>query len=85
MRYSKYFGQIVKDQGTPYLSESSFQKMMNIVFLEGKVEGLKKARKLEKESPGKFDMPIFSLGKQLTDLTGNIEPKELLKILITNL
>ncbi|MBD3637219.1 MAG: hypothetical protein HUJ25_07710 [Crocinitomicaceae bacterium] len=78
MRHTKYFSEIVRNQGVPNLSQGSFQTFMNIVHLEGQIEGLKKARKIEKESPGRFDLEIFKIQDSIAELTGGLEPKELM-------
>lgn len=84
MNYSKHFGTILKHQGVPNMSPSAFAKMMNIVYLEGKLEGLKKASvKMQKsQEPKMFEIDVFKVGNQLTELTGNLEPKELLENII---
>ncbi|MFT6922200.1 MAG: hypothetical protein ACJA1C_001202 [Crocinitomicaceae bacterium] len=79
MKYSKYFSQIVKDTGTPNLSKEGFAKMMNIIFSEGQLHAFKKVSKVELH---KYDIMQFDVDKQLTALTGNIEPKELLQQLL---
>jgi hypothetical protein len=79
MKYSKYFAQIVRDNGTPNLSKEGFAKMMNIISLEGQLQAFKKVSKLE---PHKYSVMQFDVDKQLTKLTGNLEPKELLSITI---
>lgn len=83
MHYSKYFGALVRDNGLPQMGTSSFQKLMNIVSLEGTIEGLKTAKKLHVTEPNKFDMEIFRRDKRLTTLTGNVAPKELMRMLLS--
>ena len=82
MLYTKYFSILVRDQGMPNLSTSSFQKFMNVVVLEGQLEGLKKAKTLDKENPEKYGMELFKIGRQLTEITGNLEPNEFLTLLL---
>ncbi len=81
MKYSKCIGGLVKDQGAPMLSQSSFAKLMNVVYLEGKINGLMKAsRKLSHtKEPKLLDLPIFDVQKELTKLTGNLEPKDFIR------
>ena len=83
MKYSKYFGMLARDNGTPNLSPPKFQCMMNIVFLEGKIAGLKKAkgRMQSTDMPAKFDVDIFSTDMELIKLTGNHEPEVLFKLM----
>ncbi len=80
MRYTKYYAEIVKSSGIPNLPVSGFQKFMNIVHFECKIAELRNAGKLSAKTcePRKFDMEIFNVGKQLTLITGNLEPKDLL-------
>lgn len=48
MKYTKYFGFITKEQGKLNLSTDQFQRMMNIVHVEGVVAGLNKAQEANK-------------------------------------
>jgi len=55
--------------------------MMNIIYVEGVIQGMKKIKEKE-TSPNlayKYDMQIFKQTKTLTDLTGNLEPAELIR------
>ena len=47
MKYSKYFAQIVRDNGAPNLSKEVYAKMMNIISLEGQLHAFKKVSKVE--------------------------------------
>ena len=87
MKYTKYFGGIIKHNGIPNLSQESFQTMMNIVWLEGQLEGLLKAQKniRQEEEKYRFDIIKFNVGKQLTELTGNREPKDIMNDLVKQL
>ena len=49
MKYSKYLGALVRDIGQPNLSVKQFQRMMNIIATENKIEGLRIARELNKK------------------------------------
>jgi len=55
--------------------------MMNIIHIEGIVEGMNKIKKTLKgtNEAYKYDMMIFKHSKVLTDLTGNQTPEILLK------
>jgi hypothetical protein len=47
MKYSKYFAQIVRDNGTLNISKEGFAKMMNIISSEGQLQAFKKVSKVE--------------------------------------
>ena len=81
MKYSKYFGLITRDKGGLNLSTEQFQRLMNIVFLEGSISGLNKAKQTYKDTNQfyRYDTIIFKENKRLTDLTGNLPPDKLLK------
>ena len=81
MKYSKYFGAITRDKGGLNLSTTQFQRLMNILFVEGAISGLNKAKETYKDTSQyfRYDTLIFKQDMQLTDLTGNLEPQELLK------
>ena len=63
------------------MNADSFRTMMNIVFLEGVIIGLNKSKQANKGTDAfyKYDVSIFKEEKRLTDITGNIEPSDLLK------
>ena len=81
MKYSKYFGLITRDKGGLNLSTAQFQRLMNIVFLEGSISGLNQAKETYKGTNQyfRYDTIIFKENKRLTDLTGNLPPDKLLK------
>ncbi len=39
MKYSEHFGLMVKNFGVPKLNKEQFQRMMNIIFIEGLIVG----------------------------------------------
>lgn len=75
MKYTKYFATIEQ----PKLTNNQFKRYMNIVHLEGKIDGLIKAQKLTPELPQKYQMEIFKTSNKLTELTGNLPAPDLLK------
>jgi hypothetical protein len=81
MKYTKYFGLITKEQGRLNLSTEQFQRMMNIVHLEGVILGLSRAKETYKDTNQyyKYDTIIFKHEVQLTDLTGNLTPDLLME------
>ena len=76
MRYSKYFGHITKEKGNLNLSTSQFQRLMNIVYIEGVIHGLNKAKQTYKDTElfYRYDTIIFRENMKLTDLTGELKP-----------
>lgn len=82
--YTKYLSALVKDQGAPNVSQADYKKLMNVVYLEGKLEGLKNATKMMTNTgePRKFDLKIFDVQKQITLITGNLEPKEFIRLML---
>ena len=81
MKYSKYFGLITRDKGDLNLSTAQFQRLMNIVFLEGSISGLSKAKQTYKDTNQfyRYDTIIFKESRKLSELTGNLDPDKLLK------
>ncbi len=81
MKYSKYFGALVRENGQPNLSVKQFQRMMNVIAIENKIEGLLIAKELNKNKDlyYQYDMNIFKYDKVLTKLTGNQKPKDLIE------
>ncbi len=63
------------------LSTDQFQRMMNIVHIEGVVAGLTIAKEANKnmDSYNKYDIIILKENDVLANLTGNLEPNLLLK------
>lgn len=84
MKYTKYFGLMTKEQGRLNLSTSQFQRLMNIVHLEGMLFGLYKAKEANKDTQAyhKYDIIIFNEDIRLTELAGNITPDSLLKEMV---
>ncbi|MGV8946142.1 MAG: hypothetical protein ACOH1N_06905 [Lutibacter sp.] len=84
MIYTKYFGFITKEQGLINLPLDQFQRMMNIVHLEGVILGLNKAKETFKDTNlyHKYDIILLDNATKLLDLTGNIAPNLLLKEMV---
>jgi hypothetical protein len=81
MKYTKYFGLMTKEQGRLNLSTMQFQRLMNIVHLEGVLFGLHKAKEANKDTQAyhKYDILILNENTKLNELTGNLTPDLLLK------
>ena len=72
---------MTKDQGRLNLATMQFQRLMNIVHLEGVLFGLHKAKEANKDKQEyhKYDILIFKEVVKLAKLTGNLSPDLLLK------
>ena len=72
---------MTKEQDRLNLSTMQFQRLMNIVHLEGVLFGLHKAKEANKDTQAyhKYDILIFNEDVKLAELTGNISPELLLK------
>jgi hypothetical protein len=84
MKYTKYFGLMTKEQGRLNLPTMQFQRLMNIVHLEGVLFGLHKAKEANKDTQAyhKYDILIFNENIRLTELTGNLTPDLLLNEMV---
>lgn len=87
MRYTKFLSELIHANGQPNFSDHQFRKVMNIVHLEAKILGLRKAAKLvtNQEESHKYDMKVFLIGKQLTQITGNLDPQDFFEEMIKGL
>lgn len=81
MKYTYYFGEITRDYGQPRFDLSQFKRMMNIIYLEGIVDGMEALKENLKGTADfyKFDHIIFRRRMKLTELTGNLKPQDLVK------
>ena len=72
MKYSKYFGAVIKDNGQSNLNREQFRRMMNIDSAEGMILGLRIIKEKYKNTNAyyKFDLDSFKHQRVLTDLTG---------------
>ena len=52
---------------------------MNIVFVDGVINGLNKAKLIKTHQHYRYDIIIFKENVKLADLTGNLESDKLLK------
>ena len=82
--YTKYLSTLVNDQGAPNVSQENYKKLMNVVYLEGKLEGLRNATKMMQSTsePRKFDLKLFDVQSQITLITGNLPPKDFIRELL---
>ncbi len=75
---------INRHQGRLNLSTEQFQRMMNIVHLEGVICGLNRAKETYANINlyHQYDVIILKYDTQLFDLTGNVPPPELLQEMV---
>jgi hypothetical protein len=80
MQYTKYFSILTKENGQPNLNTEQFRRMMNIVSIEGIVNGMNRIKEKYKDTQYyyKYDLDIFKHQRVLTDLNGNLKPSNLL-------
>ena len=86
MKYTDYFSHTLRENGTPKLSAEGFKRYMNIVYAEGELNGIgfSKNRLRETAYFHTLDIKKFNISKRLSDLTGNLEPEELLYKIVNN-
>ena len=84
MKYTKYFGMISRHQGQLNLATEQFQRMMNIVHLEGVICGLKRAKESYKDTNlyYRYDVKILKYDTKLSELTGSFPPDVLLQEMV---
>lgn len=82
MNYANYFSALTKDNGQPNLSPDQFRRMMNIVYIEGVIQGIKRIKEKETGQIFKYDILIFKHDSVLTELTGNLKPNDLMREMI---
>ena len=76
MQYTKYFSFLVKENGQPQMSSEAIRTIMNIVYLEGVINGLNKSKEANKGTDlyYRFDLTIFREQKKIAKLTDNSNP-----------
>jgi hypothetical protein len=76
MKYTKYFGLMTKEQGRLNLPTMQFQRLMNILHLEGVLFGLNKAKESNKDTQAyyKFDILIFKEDLKLAEEARSCQP-----------
>ena len=75
---------MTKEQGRLNLSTMQFQRLFNIVHIEGVIAGLAIAKEANKnmDSYHKYDILLLKENEVLSKLTGNLEPNLLLKEMV---
>jgi hypothetical protein len=84
MKYSKYFGSVTKGNGQPNLNTEQFRRMMNIISVEGIIQGMNRIKEKYKNTQYyyKYDLDIFKHQRVLTTLTGNLKAEDLFREMI---
>ncbi len=59
MNYTKYFSGFTKENGQPNVSSDQFSRLMNIVFVEGMLQGMNQIKTKEKRA-FKYDILLFN-------------------------
>ncbi len=86
MKYTNYLAQMVQTSGAPNLTDEQFKTVMNIVHLEGQLKAIQGMRECAQKTdePHRYDIVFFGVDKQLTEITGNIEPSIYFRNLIVS-
>lgn len=79
MQYTRYFAILTKENGQPNLNTEQFRRMMNIISVEGIIQGMIRIKEKYKNTQYyyKYDLDIFKHQKVLTTLTGNLKEEDL--------
>jgi hypothetical protein len=86
MKYTSYFSQTLKGNGSPHLSQDMFALYMNIVHLEGRIAQLNDLAKTAQQNDQKFiyRLKINTIEDKIKALSNKMEPKELLHSILEN-
>ncbi len=79
MRYSMYFGYRIKHYGLPFFNKEQFQRMMNIVFIEGVMSGMNQTGSFKETF---HQQKRYAHTKTLNKLTKRYPPESLYKEMI---
>ena len=81
MKYTKFFGQVNKENGLQRISTSQIARIMNIAYLEGRKRGIIESSQLfmEDKNTRRTEVLSFKVSQRLTELTGNREPRALMQ------
>ena len=86
MKFTSYFSQTLKLNGSPHLSQDMFALYMNIVHLEGRIAELNDLANKAKQNDQKFvyRLKIDAIKDKIKKLTNRMEPNEFLHSIIKN-
>ena len=67
---------MVRTQGVPNFTVEQYQKAMNVLVLESRIEGMVKLKRHLKQHSSHLDSLVYQEGKKLLLLTGNVPAKD---------
>jgi hypothetical protein len=81
MKYTKYFGRVNKDRGLQRVSHIQMARIMNIVYLEGRLRGIKESSAIfmRDKNTRKVEVLTYQVARRITELTGNREPRAVME------
>lgn len=81
MKYTSAISKLLKDHGTLNLNPRAEVTIKNIIWLEGRLFELQSLKPIMDKAglPHFLDIRIFERNKQLTAITHNLEPMELIE------
>ena len=81
MKYTKYFAGYINSLGSPNLEPDQFKQLMNLIHLEGQIEGVN--RTIEKfknvDNPQKYGLIKVDIQRKIDEVSKGLAPAELLK------
>ena len=84
MQFTRYYSRLIKAQGVPQLDTDQHCRLMNIIFLEGRLTALESLKKDLKNTTDhhKFDFKIHKVSLQIKALTEDQFPKDIMQNMI---
>ncbi len=81
MKYTKFFSGYVNTQGSPNLEHDKFKQMMNLIHLEGQIEGINQIIEKFKntDNPQKYEFVKIGINQKIIQVSKNLSPEELLQ------
>jgi len=84
MTFTRYFSYILKNHGTPDIKVDEYQRLLNIIVLENKIDLLEKMQSKVRHADRKYFLSadILLLQQQLDKMTMENRPENLLKYML---
>jgi hypothetical protein len=81
MRYTKFFAGYVNTKGSPNLQPDQFKQLMNLIHLEGQIDGIDRVIDKFKhiDPPHKYDFVKVNINKLIHEVSKGLSPSELLE------